>query len=145
MGRKKDSLQQRSAKLTQQRRFRYDDSKPFIELFKPKYRPMLKFGKAGRELKSLLKDGDKVNLSTLTYLEFRLTAEPGVDKAPCTHKKINQWLAGVLKITGSEGTQYGKAMIFRYITNGHSNLSIDELSLKTAVDKAVPMDFLTKV
>ena len=29
-----------------------------------------------------------------------------------------------------------KSMIFRYITDGHSNLSISEKSLETAVNKA---------
>ena len=58
MGRKKDSLAQRSAKMTERRRYRYDDQKPFIELFKPEYQRWLIVGDIANELKTLLKNGD---------------------------------------------------------------------------------------
>lgn len=131
--------------MTKRRRFRYDDSEPFIELLQPKYHPMLRFGKMGNELKSLLKNGDKVDINTMTYLEFRLTDNPEDDKPCCTHEQIYKWFAKLLLTTRSEGIKYGKAMIFRYITNGHSNLSIDELSLKTAVDKEIRKIQLTNI
>lgn len=135
MGRKKDTLQQRSAKKTIRRRFRYDDGLPFIELLKPEYQRWLIVGAIAEELKSLLRNGDKIDMRTMAYLDFRITKDKSDDRLCCSRKLIYMWFAKLLNKTGSKGTRYGKDMIFRYITNGHSNLSIKENSLKTAVDK----------
>lgn len=135
MSRKKDTLEQRSAKMTNRHRYRYDDQKPFIELFKPEYQRWLIVGGIANELKTLLRNGDTIDIRTLTYLDFRLTRDESDDRPPCTPTQIYRWLAKLLIKTGSEGTKYGKSMIFRYITDWHSNLFIDELSLKALVNK----------
>lgn len=145
MGRKKDTLEQRSTKMTQRRRYRYDKTKPFIELLKPEYQRWLIVGDIARELKSLLHNGDAVDVRTLTFLDFRLTEDETDDTQPCTHRQIYQWLAKLLEKTGSKGTRYGKDMIFRYICGGHSNLLTDELSLKTSVNRELKRASLTKV
>ena len=135
MGRKKDSLAQRSAKMTERRRYRYDDQKPFIELFKPEYQRWLIVGDIANELKTLLKNGDTIDIRTLTYLDFRLTRDESDDRPLCTPTQIYRWLAKLLIKTGSIGTKYGKSMIFRYTTDWHSNLFVDELTLKALVNK----------
>jgi hypothetical protein len=135
MGRKKDTLQQRSAKKTMRRRFRYDDEKPFIELLKPEYQHQLIVGDIAKELKSLLHDGDKIDIRTMTYLDFRIIKEEPDGRPCCSRNLIYMWLARLLNKTGGKGTRYRENMIFRYITNGHSNLNVKETYLKTAVYK----------
>lgn len=137
MGRKKDSLEQRSAKMTNRRRYHYDEQTLFIELFKPEYQRWLIVGGIANELKTLLRNGDTIDIRSLTYLDFRLTQDDSDDRPPCTPTQIYRWLAKLLIKTESEGTKYGKSMIFRYITNWHSNLFIDELTLKSLVNKEI--------
>lgn len=76
MGRKKDTLEQRSAKMIKRRRYRFDEETPFIELFKPEFQRLLIVGDIAEELKSLLKNGDKADIRKLTYLDFRQAADP---------------------------------------------------------------------
>lgn len=135
MGRKKDTLQQRSAKMTDRRRYHYNDETPFIELFKRKRQYFLIAGKIAWELKALLRNGDKVNIKKLTFLEFRLEEDEEDEKTPCSCTQVYQWLAKLLLAVGDEGTKYGKTMIFRYLTDGHSNLFEKESSLKTSVNR----------
>lgn len=124
--------------MTRRRRVRYDDKKPFIELFKAPFHYLLKAGTIGRELRSLLKNGLEINITTLTYLDFRLPPDDKKDDAQyCTLAQIYSCLHKLLDKTGHNGTRYGKAMVFRYLTDGHSNISISESSLQSAVNKAV--------
>ena len=129
--------------MTNRRRYPYDDQKPFIELFKPEYQRWLIVGGIANEIKTLLRNGDTIDIRTLTYLDFRLTRDESDDRPPCTPTQIYRWLAKLLKKTGSIGTKYGKSMIFRYITDGHSNLFVDELSLKALVNKEIEKLLLT--
>ena len=135
MGRKKATLKERSDRMTQRRRFRYDDNKPFIELLKPEYQHLLIVGEIAQKLKSLLHNGNNINVRNLIFLYFKLPSAASDNKQCCTHKEVYQWLAQLLKATGSKGTMYGKSMIFRYITKGHSNLSLSESSLQSLVNK----------
>lgn len=143
MGRKKNTLEQRSAKMTARRRYHYDDQTPFIELFKPEYQRWLIVGGIASELKTLLRNGDSINIRTMTYLDFRLTRDESDDRPPCTPTQIYRWFAKLLIKTGSSGTKYGKNMIYRYITDWHSNLFVDELYLKTSIDKEITRILLT--
>lgn len=136
MGRKKSTLQERFERMTLRRRVKYDEQTAFIELFKPSCQLYLIVGPIAGEFRSLLRNGDKVNIRTLTYLDFRISADNADHKESCAHKQIYQFLHQLLKFTGCKGTMFGKSMIFRYITDGHSNLSISEKSLETAVNKA---------
>ena len=129
--------------MTNRRRYRYDDHTPFIELFRPEYQRWLIVGDIANELKTLLKNGDTIDIRTLTYLEFRLTPDESDGRPPCTPKQIYRWFAKLLIKTGSNGTKYGKAMIYRYITDWHSNLFVDELYLKTSIDKEISRILLT--
>lgn len=135
MGRKKATLHERSDRMTQRRRKKYDDLKPFIELFKPEYQRLLIAGKIAEEFKSLLHNGDKVDVRTLIYLFFRLAPTETDDRPCCTPKQVHEFLRRLKDATGSEGTKYGWAMIIRYITNGHSNLLESESSLQSAINK----------
>lgn len=123
--------------MTNRRRYRYDDQKPFIELFKPEYQRWLIVGGIANELKTLLRNGDSIDIRTLTFLGFRLKRDDSDNRPPCTPTQIYRWLAKLLIKTGSEGTKYGKSMIFRYISDWHSNLSVDELTLKASVNKEI--------
>lgn len=124
--------------MTRRRRVRFDDRKPFIELFKAPYHYLLKAGKSGMELRNLLRNGTDVDIMTLTYLDFSLPTSGKNDYGQyCTLKQIHSWLRDLLDKTGSKGTRYGKAMVFRYLTHGHSNISCDESYLQSAVYKAV--------
>ncbi len=145
MGRKKDTLKQRSAKMTNRRRYHYDDQMPFIELFKPEYQRWLIVGGIANELKMLLRNGDTIDIRTLTYLDFRLTQDESDDRPPCTPTQIYCWFAKLLTKTGSEGTKYGKSMIYRYISDWHSNMSVDELTLRSSVNKEVKKLSLTNL
>ena len=136
MGRKKSTLEERHNRMTKRRRIRYDDMEPFIMLFKPSVHHLLTHGKIGKELKALLKDGDETDFNTLTYLEFRLKTSKTDDRPCCTLKQVHQCLHRLLDTTGSSGTMYGKAMIIRYIANGHSNLNENERCLQSAINKA---------
>ena len=135
MGRKKYTLEERNKSMTQQRRYRYDDNMPFIELLKPSYQHLLIVGKIAKELKSLLRNGNTIDIRTLSFLDFRLPSETSDYDQCCTHKQVYQCLARLLKATGNKGTMYGKSMIFRYISNGHSNLLASESSLQSLVNK----------
>lgn len=137
MGRKKATLQERSDRMTQGRRKKYDDQKPFIELFKPEYQRLLIAGKIAKEFKSLLHNGDKVDIRTLTYLNFRLIPTETDDRPCCTPKQVHECLRRLKDATVSEGTRYGWSMIIRYITDGHSNLSESEISLQSAINKVL--------
>ncbi len=121
--------------MTQRRRYRYSDDKPLIELLKPEYQHLLIVGEIAQKLKSLLHNGNTINVRNLLFLYFKLPSAASDDKQCCTHKEVYQWLAQLLKETGSKGTMYGKSMIFRYITKGHSNLLISESSLQSLVNK----------
>ena len=145
MGRKKDTLQQRSAKKTNRRRYHYDEKTPFIELFNPKCQRLLIAGEIAWELKALLRNGDIINIKTANYLEFRLPTSEQNEKETCTCKQIYLWLARLLNSAGKEGTQYGKSTIFRYLTDGHSNLSESESSLQTSVNRERRKISLTNV
>ena len=130
--------------MTNRRRYRYDDQMPFIELFRPEFQRWLIVGSIANELKKLLKNGD-INIRTMAYFEFRLTQDDSDPKPSCTPTQIYRWFAKLLIKTGSVGTKYGKSMIYRYMTNGHSNLLIDELTLKTSVDKEINKRSLTNI
>lgn len=135
MGRKKATLKERSDRMTQRRRYRYDDNKPFIELLKPEYQHLLIVGQIAQNFKSLLRNGKTNDIRKLNYLDFSLPTGASEDKKCCTHQQVYQCLARLLKATGCKGTKYGKSMIFRYISNGHSNLSVSESSLQSLVNK----------
>lgn len=145
MGRKKDTLKQRSARMTKRRRYRFDEETPFIEMFKPEFQRLLIMGDISEELKSLLKNGDKADIRKLTYLDFRQAADPQDEIPSCTRAKIYQWLAKLLLVIGDEGTMYGKSMIFRYLANGHSSIFENEFSLKTSVNTAIRRICLTNI
>ena len=121
--------------MTQRRRKKYDDTKPFIELFKPEYQRLLIVGKIAEEFKSLLHNGDVDEIRTMTYLSFRLTPSETDDRSCCTSKQVHECLRRLKDTTGREGTMFGWAMIIRYITDGHSNLSESESSLQSAINK----------
>ena len=121
--------------MTDRRRYHYSKETPFIELFNPKCQRLLIAGEIAWELKALLRNGDNINIKTANYLEFRLPTSEQNEKETCTCKQIYQFLAKLLKCTGNDGTQYGKSMIFRYLTDGHSNLSESESSLQTSVNR----------
>lgn len=143
MARKKYTIEERSAKMTARRRYHYDDQTPFIELLKPEYQRWLIVGGIASELKTLLRNGDSINIRTMTYLDFRLTQDESGDRPPCTPTQIYRWFAKLLIKTGSIGTKFGKSMIFRYITDWHSNLFVEELSLKALVNKEIKKLSLT--
>lgn len=135
MGRKKLTLQERCERMTKRRRFKFDDWTPFIELLSPYCQRWLIVGAIAKEFRSLLRIDDSVDIRTLTFLDFRLTRDEADDKPPCTHQQIYKCLAKLLDAIGCEGTKHGEAMIFRYICNGHSNLSVKEKPLQSAVNK----------
>ena len=135
MGRKKATIEERSKRMTQRRRYRYNDEKPFIELLKPEYQHLLIVGEIAQNFKTILRNGKTIDVRQITFLEFRLPSEASDDKQCCTHKQVYQWIARLLKATGSKGTMYGKSMIFRYISKGHSNLTASESSLQSIVNK----------
>ena len=145
MGRKKDTLNQRSAKMTKRRRYRYDEKTPFIELFKPEFQRLLIVGTIAKELKSFLRNGDSTDIRKLNFIDFRLTADQQDGIAPCACAQIHQWLAKLLLAVGKDGTRYGVSMIFRYLTDGHSTIYEKELSLKTSVNKAIRKIRLTNI
>lgn len=145
MGRKKETLKKRNAKLTMRRRYHYNEKTPFIELFQPKYQRFLIVGRIANELKGLLRNGDTINIRELTFLEFRLTKDGGDKKKYCLKTQIYKWLAKLLHISGKEGTMYGKSTIFRYLTDGHSNFFETELSLKTSVNRELRKIVLTNI
>jgi len=130
-------MEERSDRMTQRRRYRYDNNKPFIELLKPEYQHLLIVGKIAQDFKSLLRDGNTIDIRKLTFLDFRLPSETSDYEQCCTHKQVYQCLARLLKATGNKGTMYGKSMIFRYISNGHSNISASESSLQSLVNKEI--------
>jgi hypothetical protein len=145
MGRKKDTLKQRKSKMKLKRRYHYNDGTPLIELFKPEYQRFLIVGIIAEELKGLLRNGDMIDIRELSFLEFRL-AEYGEDeKTFCLRKHIYHWLAKLLLSIGNDGTRYGKSMIFRYLTDGHSNLYEKELSLKSSVSREFQKIVLTNI
>ena len=121
--------------MTNRRRYHYDENTPFIELFKFKSQRLLLFGNIAEELKGLLMNGDTINIRKMNYLEFQLPTSEQNEKETCTCKQIYLWLARLLNSAGKEGTQYGKSTIFRYLTDGHSNLSESESSLQTSVNR----------
>ena len=131
--------------MTMRRRYTYNDETPFIELFRPEYQRFLIVGRIADELKELLRDGDTVDIRELIFLEFRLAEYEECEKTFCLRKQIYQWLARLLNIIGNEGTRYGKSMIFRYLTDGHSNLFEAESSLKTSVNRALKKIKLTNI
>lgn len=136
-------MQQRRDKMTHRRRYRYNKRTPFIELFKPEFQRWLIVGDLAKELKSLLRNGDKTDIRELTFLDIR--TDVSGNKIQSTRKQIYLWLAKLLTTIGGQGTRYGESMIFRYITNGHNNLFFDELSLRTSVNKYKRIISLTKV
>ena len=143
MGRKKDCLRQRRDKMTHRRRYHYNEETPFIELLKPQYQRLLIVGDIAKEFKSLLRNGDKVDVRTMTFLKFKTdNSDP---KLYCAHKQIYVWFAHLLITIGKQGTRYGESTIFRYITDGHNNLFIDELSLKMSVNKYKRSILLTQI
>ena len=132
------TLEERRARMTRRRRIRYDDKKPFIELFKAPFHYLLKVGTIGKELRWLLRNGTEIDIQTMTYLDFRLPGKGQIDDGSyCTLNQIHSCLRKLLDKTGSRGTRYGKAMVFRYLTHGHSHISGSESSLQSAVYKAV--------
>jgi len=130
MGRKKSTLQERSDRMKQRRRVRFDDDTPFIELIKPQYHHLLTHGQIGKELRKLLVDGDDADLKALTFLRFRINGG-------YKHDVIHYWIRCLLDTIGRDGTMYGNAMIFRYLTSGHSNLRKSERTLQNAVYKTL--------
>lgn len=130
--------------MKMRRRYHYNDETPLIELFRPEYQRFLTVGEIVKELKGLLRNGDTLDIRKLKFLEFRL-AEYEEDEKTFLRAQIYRWLAKLLHSTGNEGTRYGKSMIFRYLTDGHSNLFETELSLKTSVNKELKKIKLTNI
>ena len=129
--------------MTHRRRYHYNEETPFIELLKPQYQRLLIVGDIAKEFKSLLRNGDKVDVRTMTFLKFKTdNSDP---KLYCANKKIYVWFAHLLITIGKQGTRYGESTIFRYITDGHNNLFIDELSLKMSVNKYKRSILLTQI
>ena len=82
------------------------------------------------DLEKLLVDGDDADLKALTFLRFRINGG-------YKHDVIHYWIRCLLDTIGRDGTMYGNAMIFRYLTSGHSNLRKSERTLQNAVYKTL--------
>ena len=131
--------------MTNRRRYHYDEKTPFIELFKFESQRLLLFGSIAEELKGLLRNGDTIDIRKVTFLEFRQPKDVEDEKMPCTRTQIYQWLAKLLYSTGKEVTKFGNSTIFRYLIDGHCNLSESESSLKTSVNRERRKISLTNV